>query len=724
MASLIPGFEYDIFISYRQKDNKHDGWVSRFVENLKGELESTFKEDISIYFDENPQDRLQETHNVDKSLAGKLRCLIFMPILSQTYCDPNSYAWQYEFMAFLKMAEADQFGKDIKLRSGNVAGRILPVRIHDLEPEDVKLYEKESGNVLRAMDFVFKTSTGVNRPLKVNEDHPNDNLNKTFYGDQINKVANAIKEIILALKSEKNPNIEVKDKPSKDVAEDEGRKEKRSNIKVGIKIRTILILMLVLIICLAGVFITYKMTGNFNRSDNIEGIEKSIAVLPFINDTPGASEENTPFFNGLMEEIIISLQTIRDFRVPGRTSVEKFRNNSTKSISEIADELDVNFVVEGSGQRYGNTLRLRVQLIRARSRETHLWAKSYEQVINDTKDIFTMQSQIAEEIAAELKAVITPQEKQRIEKTPTANLGSYDAYLKGLFFYEKQNLIDNDKAILKFKESIKLDSSFALPWTYLSMCYWRQANRADQPEFKESKRTAEHALQLDPRSAISIVNIAEILDNEYDFEGAENKLKLALKIEPDNQYVLRNAGRFYTLLGKGEESISFCLRALKNDPYNSTALFYLAKAYFYSGHITEAWATFIKYKDLEYPGLQTLYYQLLLEEGKFDRIIHEAPFEGDENLHNMAVAAANFATGKQDVAEKICEKLKKNNYPAYWMAFIYAYGGNSLKVSEWLEKSYNLKEKELSFLYAEPAFKKYRNEKRVKELIQKMKFPV
>jgi len=107
MASLIPGYEYDIFISYRQKDNKGERWVSKFVETLKTELESTFKEDISVYFDANPHDRLQETHNVDKSLEGKLKCLIFIPILSQTYCDTKSYAWQYEFLAFIRITEND-----------------------------------------------------------------------------------------------------------------------------------------------------------------------------------------------------------------------------------------------------------------------------------------------------------------------------------------------------------------------------------------------------------------------------------------------------------------------------------------------------------------------------------------------------------------------------------------------------------------------------------------
>jgi hypothetical protein len=99
MASLVPGYEYDIFISYRQKDNKHDGWVTEFVENLKGELESTFKETISLYFDINPHDGLLETHDVDASLKDKLKCLVFIPIISRTYCDPKSFAWEHEFKA-------------------------------------------------------------------------------------------------------------------------------------------------------------------------------------------------------------------------------------------------------------------------------------------------------------------------------------------------------------------------------------------------------------------------------------------------------------------------------------------------------------------------------------------------------------------------------------------------------------------------------------------------
>jgi hypothetical protein len=178
MASLILGYEYDIFINYRRKDNKHDGWVTEFVKQLKGELESAFKEDISVYFDINPTDGLLETHDVDASLKDKLNCLIFIPVISRTYCDPKSFAWQFEFTAFIKKASEDQFGLKVKLSGGNVSNRVLPVQIYDLDASDKKMVEDQLGGYLRGIEFIYK-STGVNRPLLPKEDNLQDNLNRT-----------------------------------------------------------------------------------------------------------------------------------------------------------------------------------------------------------------------------------------------------------------------------------------------------------------------------------------------------------------------------------------------------------------------------------------------------------------------------------------------------------------------------------------------------------------
>jgi len=216
MASLISGYNYDIFISYRQKDNKGDRWVSEFVEALKTELESTFKEEISVYFDINPNDGLLETHDVDASLKDKLKCLVFIPIISRTYCDPKSFAWECEFRAFIEEASHDKFGLKIKLSNGNVASRVLPIQIHDLKPEDKVLVEKELGGFLRTVEFIYRES-GVNRPLK-SDDDDKINLNKTKYRNQINKTANAIDEIINSLASIQSPFIHEKSQAGKHLA--------------------------------------------------------------------------------------------------------------------------------------------------------------------------------------------------------------------------------------------------------------------------------------------------------------------------------------------------------------------------------------------------------------------------------------------------------------------------------------------------------------------------
>lgn len=204
MASFIDRYEYDIFISYRQNDNIYDGWVTQFVENLQKELVATIKVNISVYFDENPHDGLLENHQVDESLDRKLNCLIFIPIISQTYCDTTSFAWQHEFLVFKEKAAKDELGMHITLPNGNVSNRILPIRIHNLDEADQALLEKELGGTLRSIDFIHQ-APGVNRPLDATLDGSYGGPNQVVYRDQINKVANSIKEILIGIKNKEEP---------------------------------------------------------------------------------------------------------------------------------------------------------------------------------------------------------------------------------------------------------------------------------------------------------------------------------------------------------------------------------------------------------------------------------------------------------------------------------------------------------------------------------------
>ncbi len=113
MASILSGYEYDIFVSYRHNDNKYDGWVTEFVEKLNQELDATLKDKLTIFFDKNPKEGLQETHHVDQSINTKIKSLIFIPIISQTYCDTTCFAWNQEFKVFKHESEIDRIGRDI-----------------------------------------------------------------------------------------------------------------------------------------------------------------------------------------------------------------------------------------------------------------------------------------------------------------------------------------------------------------------------------------------------------------------------------------------------------------------------------------------------------------------------------------------------------------------------------------------------------------------------------
>ncbi|MEM6816424.1 MAG: hypothetical protein AAF600_18860 [Bacteroidota bacterium] len=204
MHSSFPGFEYDIFVSYRHNDNRYDGWVSEFVEKLRQELNATFKDKLTVYFDQNYEDGLLETHDVGESIQRKIKSVIFIPIVSQTYCDTKSFAWQQEFLVFKKESLNDSIGMNVTLPNGNVASRILPVKIHEIDHADIRLLEKELSGALRSIDFVY-TESGVNRPLRPVDDDLNRGTRKLLYRNQINKVANAIKEIVLGMKTKEEP---------------------------------------------------------------------------------------------------------------------------------------------------------------------------------------------------------------------------------------------------------------------------------------------------------------------------------------------------------------------------------------------------------------------------------------------------------------------------------------------------------------------------------------
>jgi class 3 adenylate cyclase len=200
-SSILPGFDHDIYISYRTNDNKYDGWVTEFAAKLDRELGAMLKDKLSIYFEKDPE---------KSEDLKKVRSLIFIPIVSMTYCDTSSPVWKGEFKGFQEASKTDTIGNFVKLPSGNMASRVMPVKIHDIDSDDVKLLESELSGGLRSVDFIYRED-GVNRPLRPVDDDKIPHAHGPLYRNQINKLANAIKDMINGIK--------LKDKaPSEDVS--------------------------------------------------------------------------------------------------------------------------------------------------------------------------------------------------------------------------------------------------------------------------------------------------------------------------------------------------------------------------------------------------------------------------------------------------------------------------------------------------------------------------
>ena len=713
MASLIPGYNYDIFISYRQKDNKHDGWVTEFVDNLKGELESAFKEEVSVYFDINPHDGLLETHDVDASLKDKLKCLIFIPIISRTYCDPKSFAWEHEFKAFVEQASQDQFGLKVKLLNGNVASRVLPVRIYDLDNVDTKLCESILGGMLRSIDFIYK-SAGVNRPLSVS-DSPDKNLNKTYYRDQINKVANSIKEIITAI----GQHLPLKEE------ELPGQVFKPISIPVkNNKTKIIIGLVIVLAIVLLG----YLFIPTFSKSK--EQHEKSIAVLPFINDSP--VDSNKYFINGIMDDILNDLQAIKDLKPISRTSAEKYRN-TTKSIPEIAKELGVNYIVEGSGQRSGNKIRLNVHLFRA-PKERPLWAKFYEQELHNATDIFKLQSQIAELIATEIKAMVTLKEKKLIEKIPTNNLAAYEDYLQGIFHSRKFTDYDTEIALKYFDQARKKDPEFAVVYAGISDVWVNRAIASFSSPDEATQRALaaiQKALELDSTRAEVYEALATIQTFiKKDWKGSESSVKKAIELKPNYADAQASYVNIMIISGRMKEAIEQAEFAIRLDPLNPmpTALYGLvllfARRYDEAimvfqeilkttptnelaiANLPEAFHLVGKYKE-ELEAWKTYYSNV------FNNFIH---------VFDQGYAKGGLEGALNFEADTLVSQSRTKNINPFEIALIYACAGNRERTLEMLELAYKVNDPNAPFL-TYPVFDIVRDEPRFQDLCRKMNLP-
>jgi TolB-like protein/AraC-like DNA-binding protein len=288
-----------------------------------------------------------------------------------------------------------------------------------------------------------------------------------------------------------------------------------------------------------GVLIA-TVIGSWYYTRHTDG-PKSIAVLPFKNESSDSS--NVYLINGLMDATLSNLQRIGNLSVVSRTTAEKYRN-TTKSIPEMAAELNVEYFIEGSGQKIGDKILLNIQLIEAAS-DKHLWARQYRR---ESADIFTLQQEIASDIAREIEVIVTPEELQHIEKRPTEDVKAYEYYLAAKESFYRSGPQDLEAAVPLFKQAIDRDPKFALAYAHLVMVYYyMDVFSAEKKYTSDIDDLSDKAILYDPKSSESLLAKALSFAQRHRYDLATPYLERALEYSPRSGLALHFLTEFYSM---------------------------------------------------------------------------------------------------------------------------------------------------------------------------------
>jgi len=351
--------------------------------------------------------------------------------------------------------------------------------------------------------------------------------------------------------------------------------------------------------------------------------ENSIAVLPFENLSN--SKEDEYFSDGVTEDILTNLSKASGLKVISRTSVMKYKNTK-KSIREIGKELGAETILEGSVRRAGNRVRIVGQLIDA-VHDTHIWSQSYDR---EMKDIFAIQTEIAEKIATALQANLLPLEKKLIETNNTKDIDAYTYYLKGRHYYYNYTDDDNNKAIDLFNKALKIDSNYALAYAGLADAYNQRVGKFGyseelydsslalckkalrlNPDLPEGYKAIgltydnlgkqelalvnyEKAIKLNPNFASAMLNYALIKLDLGNYDDSFYWLRRANTLEPDNVWVIMSIGNVYKYLLCDSLAIEWGKKAVLLDPQNAFLQMLVGGFYLYAGKYDEAKTTTAK----------------------------------------------------------------------------------------------------------------------------------
>jgi adenylate cyclase len=458
--------------------------------------------------------------------------------------------------------------------------------------------------------------------------------------------------------------------------------------------------------------------------------EKSIAVLPFENLS--RDPDNAYFAEGMQDEILARLSKIADLKVISRTSTQKYKS-APDNLREIAKQLGVANVLEGSVQKAADHVRVNVQLINALN-DAHLWGDIYDRKLTD---IFAVESDIATTIADTLQAKLTGAEKQMIAAKPTSNTTAYELYLKGRSLWSKRGGENLRQAIAFYEQAIAHDPNYALAYTGLAESYVVlpvYTEVVPQEAYAEAKAAALKALQLDDKLAEAHTALADVLFNELDMAGSISEFQRAIALDPN----YATAHQWYgcdplRAIGRFDEAIAEGKRAVELDPLSPIINSDLGRTLTMARRYDEAIAQLRKTLEID-PTLWVARFNLgetfQLKNDMATAIAEytKAQQLSDDLRARVPLAAAKAQSGDKEAAVQMLAELEElarhRNVRAYWRTVLYLSLGNRDEAIRLLEQGVADHEGlDIAWIKVDPLLDPLRGDPRFEALVQKVVGP-
>lgn len=452
---------------------------------------------------------------------------------------------------------------------------------------------------------------------------------------------------------------------------------------------------------------------------------RSIAVLPFDNLSGDPSQDY--FVEGMTDELTTELANIGALRVVSRTSAMRYKS-ATKSLPEIAEELRVDGVIEGSVLRSDGTVRITTQLVEART-DKQLWARSYTR---ELKDVVQLQSELAHDIAEEIRVTVTPQEQQRLANSRAVSPEVHEAYLKGRYHLNQGTEDQLRVAKGYFEQAVKMDPNYAPAYAGLADYYWLTNDLPAQIAIPAEKDYALKALALDDDLADAHTTLAAVkYYGDWDWPGANQEFKRAIELSPNSAETHRMYAGFLSETGSHDRALAEIRTALELDPISVITNVSAGWAFYYARQYDRAIEQCRNVLELDSQSISAhdCIGSAYLEKGLYGPAVEEyrllANSSGNDPSRLASLGRAYAMAGRksdaQEIATQLSDATKVHYVPPYFLGLVYAALGNKETAFLWLERAYQQHDSYLPRLKVEPGLDSLRSDSRFADLLQRMK---